>query len=89
MPSGSRRLCKARLSGASSNQNVARTRSGLADIPNNRHIADLLYSRGFVTSYHHPDRPKPSRAAPGAEAMNRKASDRLKGWWWRKSADAT
>ncbi|GAA4868180.1 hypothetical protein GCM10023222_22890 [Saccharopolyspora cebuensis] len=38
VPSGSRLLCRARLSGASSNQKVARTRRGAADIPNNRHM---------------------------------------------------
>src|SRR5690349_14178501 len=42
VPSGSRRLCTARLSDASSSQNVARTRSGTADSPNSRHISDLL-----------------------------------------------
>src|SRR5690242_3866647 len=41
-PSGSRRLCTARLSDASRSQKVARTRSGAADRPNSRHISGLL-----------------------------------------------
>src|SRR6266540_6015690 len=40
-PSGSRRLCTARLSGASTSQNVAATRRGAADSPNSRHMRRL------------------------------------------------
>ena len=40
-PSGSRRLCAVRLSGASTSQNVAATRCGAAHSPNSRHMVVL------------------------------------------------
>src|SRR3954469_12335754 len=44
VPSGSRRLCSARLSGASSSQNVARTRWSPPLMPKSRHIDAELRS---------------------------------------------
>ncbi|GLZ37136.1 hypothetical protein Acsp05_07610 [Actinokineospora sp. NBRC 105648] len=59
VPSGSRLLCSDRLSGASNNQNAARTRRGAADKPNNRHIADL------------PGRRRPPRSSLARSRANR------------------
>src|SRR5215204_2066427 len=49
-PSGSLRLCAARLSTASNSQNAARTRAGAADSPNSRHTirTPLLQGRHEV-----------------------------------------